>query len=170
MIFRMTLFLIHFNFFTTPKSQKSNVWCLKVLSFSQHLQCPIPIIIYVKCPISILQNSWQLEILSELPLFELDSKVALTRYFFFIEGSSKIVPVGACITWNFWLYCTARRDKNCWLSPSCPSSLLQGTRHCSSCCFGEHKIQRSHHHLYRRGQATSESHRVYDAMLRTVCQ
>ena len=75
----MTLFLIHFNFFTTPKSQKSNVWCLKVLSFSQHLQCPIPIIIYVKCPISILQNSWRLEILSELPLFELDSKVALTR-------------------------------------------------------------------------------------------
>ena len=39
-------FLMNFNFFfSTPKSQKSNVWCLKVLSSSQNLKCPIPIII-----------------------------------------------------------------------------------------------------------------------------
>ena len=30
-----------------------------------------------QCPLSILQNSWSLEILSKLPLFELDSKAAL---------------------------------------------------------------------------------------------
>ena len=72
-------FLMNFNFFfSTPKSQKSNVWCLKVLSSSQNLQYPIPIL-YVKCPISILQNSWRLMILSKLPLFELDSKAALAR-------------------------------------------------------------------------------------------
>ena len=76
------IFLINFNFFfTTPQSQNSNVWCLKVLSTSQNLQFSIPIL-YVKCPISILQNSWRLEILSKFPLFELDSKAALARLCF----------------------------------------------------------------------------------------
>ena len=77
MIFGLTFFLINFNFFTTPKSQKSNVWCLKVLSSSQNHQQPIPIII---CQMShfYTPNSWRVEILSKLPLFELDSKVALT--------------------------------------------------------------------------------------------
>ena len=71
-------FLYHFNFFTTIKSQKSNVWCLKVLSSSQNLNALFPLL-YVKCPISILQNSWQSGILSELSLFKLDSKAALAR-------------------------------------------------------------------------------------------
>ena len=76
---------MNFNFFfSTPKSQKSNVWCLKVRSFSQNLQRPIPRL-YVKCPISILQNSWRLEILSKLPLFELDSKAALACFYSFIS-------------------------------------------------------------------------------------
>ena len=41
--FRMTFLLINFNFFSsTPKSQKSNVCCLKVLSYSQNLLHPMP--------------------------------------------------------------------------------------------------------------------------------
>ena len=45
-------------FFLTPKYQKSNVFCLKVLSSSQNFLSLIPIS-YVKCPMYILQNSWQ---------------------------------------------------------------------------------------------------------------
>ena len=79
MTFWMNFFLKNLNFFfSTPKSQKSNPWCLKVLSSSQNLLHHIPVL-YVKCPISILQNSWQLKILWKLPLFELDSKAALAR-------------------------------------------------------------------------------------------
>ena len=106
--FRMTFLLINFNFFSsTPKSQKSNVWCLKVLSFSQHLQCPIPIIIYVKCPISILQNSWRLEILSELPLFELDSKAALARFFVFLNKyTDTYFQLRQSITIHFYIFNT----------------------------------------------------------------
>ena len=54
--------------FLNEKSQKSYIWCLKVLSWTQNLLSLIPISC-VKCPISIFQKSWQLVILSKLPFF-----------------------------------------------------------------------------------------------------
>ena len=71
--FRMTLwitlwiFLMNFNFFI------SKVKCLMSKSTLFLSKPPTPYShMYLKCPISIVKNSWQ------LPLFELDSKAALT--------------------------------------------------------------------------------------------
>ena len=105
--------LVNFNFFfTTPKSQKSNVGCLKVLSSSQNLQCPVHIL-YVRCPISILQNSWQSEILPKIPLYELDSKAG--------PSCSDIVNLRVLVLaylvhlyfewiWNWNMFCQGRKE------------------------------------------------------------
>ena len=64
----ITFWTFSYKYLSSTKSQKSNVWCLLVLSSFQNLQHPIPISC-VKCPISIFQKSWQLVILSKFPFF-----------------------------------------------------------------------------------------------------
>ena len=83
-----------------PNLKSHLVWCLKVLSSSQNLLHHIPVF-YVKCPISILQNSWQLKILWKLPLFELDSKAALARYLFF--WSLPLYGIISFLIWKLYL-------------------------------------------------------------------